>query len=208
MKVRMWALGLVMGAAPLLAQAGDAGTAYTQFGSNGLGLGFATSVSPDWAVRGQFNTMKLNYSGSVGDFGAGTTAEVKIDFNSVQLLGDWYPSGDSFRVSGGVVFNNNKITMAGNANVNNAGVVAVNAEVKMSDGLSPYIGVGFGTKPKADRGLGFNMDLGVMFQNPKASLSAPAANPADVAAQLKNMQEAVDKLKYMPVLAVGISYSF
>jgi len=35
-----------------------------------------------------------------------------------------------------------------------------------------------------------------------------SASAADTAAQLAKMQDAVDKLKTMPVLAIGISYSF
>lgn len=204
-------LALVLGTlpmVPMVAMAGDAGTLYTQIGTNGLGIGYAASVSDTWAVRGQYNTLKQSFSGDVGDFGPGSSLEVKIDFNSLQLVGDWYPAGDGFRVSGGVVFNNNKITVAGNGQVN--GVAGtVNGEIKMSDGVSPYLGIGYSTKPKVAKGLGFNFDLGVMFQNPKASLTATGGpSAADVAAERAQMQEAVDKLKYMPVLALGISYAF
>lgn len=204
-------LALVLGALPVAALAGDAGTVYTQLGTNGLGIGYATSVSEDWAVRGQYNTMKQSFSGDVGDFGSGSSLEVKIDFNSLQLVGDWYPMGEGFRVSGGAVFNNNKITVAGQGKVdNNAALSTVNAEIKMSDGVSPYLGIGYSTKPKVAKGLGFNFDLGVMFQNPKATLSATGGGvtPAQVANEQAQMQDAVDKLKYMPVLALGISYSF
>ncbi|MDP3651995.1 MAG: hypothetical protein Q8R67_09965 [Rhodoferax sp.] len=201
-------LALVLGALPVAALAGDTGTVYTQLGTNGLGIGYAASVSDDWAVRGQYNTMKQSFSGDVGDFGSGSSLDVKIDFNSLQLVGDWYPMGEGFRVSGGVVFNNNKITLNGTGSVNNGPQTAVTAEIKMSDGVAPYLGIGYSTKPKVAKGLGFNFDLGVMVQNPKATLTAPAASAADVAAEQAQMQDAVDKLKYMPVLALGISYSF
>lgn len=81
---------LVLLAAPLAAQAGDAGTVYTQLGVNGLGLGYAASVTPDWAVRGQFNWLpKQSYTGNVGDFGSG--ANLTIDLTGAPY--NWWATG-------------------------------------------------------------------------------------------------------------------
>lgn len=202
-------LVLVLGTLPVAAMAGETGTVYAQVGSNGLGLGYAASVSQDWAVRGQFNTLKQSFSGDVGDFGTGSSLTVDLNLNSVQLVGDWYPMDGGLRVSGGAVFNNNKITVNGSGKVGNDPTVrTVNAEIKMSDAVSPYVGVGYSTRPKDAKGLGFNMDLGVMFQNPKATLTATGATQADVNAQLVKIQDAIDKLKTMPVFGIGLSYSF
>jgi hypothetical protein len=200
---------LVLVAAPLAAQAGDAGTVYTQLGINGLGLGYAASVSPDWAVRGQFNWLpKQSYTGNVGDFGSGANLTIDLNWSSVQLVGDWYPSSGGFRLSGGLVFNDNKITVVGTGNVNGT-PGTVNGEIKMSQDVAPYVGLGYSIRPRAAKGLGFNIDAGVMFQNPKASLSATGGpSAADIEAQRIKMQEAIDQLKIMPVLAVGVSYSF
>ncbi|TXI73773.1 MAG: hypothetical protein E6Q49_03910 [Limnohabitans sp.] len=203
-------IALVLTTMPLAAMAGDAGTVYTQLGTNGLGIGYATSVSPNWAVRGQYNALpKQKFSGDVGDFGAGSNLTVEIDWNSAQVVADWYPAGDGFRVSMGGVFNGNKITVNGTGQVDGVNGT-VNAEVKMANnGLSPYLGIGYGVKPKMDKGLGFNMDLGVMFQDPKATLSATGGPSAtNIANEQRQMQDAVDKLKYFPVLSFGISYSF
>ena len=201
-------VALALGVLPLTALAGDNGTIYTQLGTNGLGIGYATSVAPNWAVRGQYNALpKQKFSGDVGDFGSGSSLTVEVDWNSAQIVGDWYPMGDGFRVTGGAVFNNNKISVAGTGTVGSTPNQTVNAEVKMSDGLTPYLGIGYGTKPKMDKGLGFNMDLGIMFQNPKAKLTSSAA-ASETAAEERQMQDAVDKLKYFPVLSFGISYSF
>lgn len=203
-------IALVLGSLPMAAMAGEAGTVYTQLSTNGLGIGYATSVSPNWAVRGQYNALpKQKFSGDVGDFGAGSNLTVEIDWNSAQVVADWYPAGDGFRVSMGGVFNGNKITVNGTGQVDGVNGT-VNAEVKMANnGLSPYLGIGYGVKPKMDKGLGFNMDLGVMFQDPKATLSATGGPSAtNIANEQRQMQDAVDKLKYFPVLSFGISYSF
>lgn len=200
----------LMCAAPLVASAGDAGTVYTQLGINGIGLGYAASVSDDWAVRGQLNALpKQSFTGDVGDFGTGSKLTIDIDWSSVQLVGDWYPGDGGFRLSGGVVFNNNKITISGTGNVNNK-PATVNGEIKMSDGVAPYLGIGYSTRPKAAKGFGFNYDLGVMFQNPKSTLTATGAGvtQGDIDTQNAKVQDAINKLKVMPVLALGVSYSF
>jgi hypothetical protein len=200
---------LVLAALPMAALAGETGTVYTQLGTNGLGIGYAASVSDDFAARGQFNVFKQSFSGDVGDFGAGSTLTVDLGLSSVQLVGDWYPSDGGFRVSGGVVFNNNKITINGTgATVGSATNQTVNAEIKMSDSLSPYVGVGYSTRPKDASGFGFNFDLGVMFQNPKVTITASSASAADIAAQEATVLDAVNKLKTMPVFGIGVSYSF
>ena len=202
-------LALAASVLPLSAQAGDAGTGYAQFSSNGLGLGYGKSINADWAVRGQYNTFKQSFSGDVGDFGAGSTLTVDLNLNSLQVLADWYPNETGFRVSGGALINNNKITVTGtNATVGSATVANVSADIKMSDTISPYVGIGYSTKPKDSKGFGFIMDLGVMFQSPKVSISAPGASAADIAAQEAKVLDAVNKLKTMPVFGIGVSYSF
>lgn len=200
---------LVLAVAPFAAQAGDAGTVYTQLGINGLGLGYAASVTPDWAVRGQVNWLpKQSYTGNVGDFGNTANLTVEVNWSSFQLVGDWYPGDGGFRFSGGVVFNDNKISVAGTGNVNGT-AGTVNGEIKLSQDPAPYLGLGYSVRPRIAKGWGFNMDAGVMFQNPKASLSATGGpTAADVEAQRAKMQDAVDQLKVMPVIALGVSYTF
>jgi hypothetical protein len=201
-------LALVLGTLPVAALAGDAGTLYTQIGSNGLGLGYAMSVSEDVAVRGQYNWLpSQRFSGNVGDFGTASTLTVDLTWNSLQLVGDWYPGDGGFRLSGGIVFNNTKIKLAGTGDVNGTSRV-IDAEIKLSDTVAPYLGLGYSTRPKYAKGLGFNFDLGVMFQNPKSTLTAAGASQADINAQIAKMDDAIKVLKNMPVLGLGISYSF
>ncbi len=197
-------------ASPLMAHAGDTGTVYTQLGTNGIGIGYAASVSDDWAVRGQINALpKQSFSGDVGDFGSTSKLTIDINWSSVQLVGDWYPGDSGFRLSGGLVFNNNKINISGTGEVNGK-TATVDAEIKMSDSVAPYVGIGYSTRPKAAKGFGFNYDLGVMFQNPKSTLTATGAGvtPADIDAQNVKVQDAINKLKVMPVFGIGVSYAF
>ncbi len=163
-------------------------------------------------MRGQYNALpKQSFTGDVGDFGAGSSLTVDLDWNSVQLVGDWYPFGEGFRTTLGVVFNNSKISLNGKGKIgDDTNLSTVNAELRMSDGVAPYLGIGYGMKPKLDKGLGFNMDLGLMFQNPKGTLNVTpgTASQTDIAKEQREFQDAADKLKIFPVLSFGISYSF
>lgn len=204
-------IALTLGAIQAGAIAGQNGTLYSLVSTNGVGLGYAKSVNKDVAIRGQFNLLpKTSYSGNVGDFGTNSTVNVDAVWKSVQLVGDWYPSANGFRISGGVIYNKNKITVAGQGDVNGK-TATVNAEIEMCcRGLAPYIGIGYSTRPKDAKGLGFIMDLGVMLQDPKSKLSATGAGitAADIAAQNAKVTDAIKKLKYFPVVGVGISYAF
>lgn len=196
-------------AASTAAWAGDAGTAYTQLSTNGLGLGYANSVAPDWALRGQYNSYNRSFSGDVGNFGSNAQLQLDLNLNSLALLADWYPSTSGFRLTVGGVVNQNKVTFSGtNAVVGTASSVNVSGTIKFSDGMSPYLGLGYATRPKEASGFGFNFDLGVMLQNPSVSLSAPGVSQADIDAQKRKVEDAVDVLKNMPVLGIGLSYSF
>lgn len=198
-------------ALPVVAAAGDMGTVYGQLSTNGLGIGYATSIKDDWALRGQLNYFKRGFSGDIGDFG--DTAKLNVDLNlqSIQLLADWYPTTASFRLSGGLVINNNKVTLAGTGKVSGKDAT-VNGELKLSDSISPYLGLGYATRPKDAKGLGFNFDLGALFQSPKVTLTATGVSAAltqpEIDSQLKKMQDAADKLKVFPVIGLGISYAF
>jgi hypothetical protein len=205
-------IALVLSAVPAAAFAGEMGTVYTQLSTNGLGLGYAASVSEGFAVRGQINALpKQTFTGDVGDFGAGNTMTVELNWSSAQLVGDWYPTSSGFRLSGGAVFNSSKLTLAGQGKVGtNAGTSTVNAEIKMSEGIAPYAGIGYSTKPKDAKGFGFVFDLGLMFQNPKVTLNATGGGvtAAQIEEQRVKVQDAIDKLKIFPVFGIGLSYSF
>lgn len=201
---------LVLGlAGSTAAWAGDAGTVYGALGSNGLGVGYARSVSESWAVRGQYNYYQRSISADVGDFGSAAVVDMKLKLQSLQLMGDWYLGQGGFRLSGGVVFNNNRIALeATNATVGTATNQTASAEIRMSKSPSPYIGLGYSSRPANAKGFGFLFDAGVMYQNPDVTLTASGASQADIDAQKAKVQDAVDKLRVMPVVTVALSYSF
>ena len=199
-------------AAPVAAVAGDIGSVYLDLGMNGIGLGYGHSLSENWAARVQYNKYLRSFTGDVGDYGA--QANMKLDFtlSSLQLLADWYPFSGGFRFTGGVVKNDNKISLAAtNANVGNLTGQTVNGEITMSKSPSPYLGIGYSSRPQSASGFGFVFDFGVMGQDPDVSLSIPgatAAQQADIDQQIAKTRSSLSPLKTWPVLSLGLSYSF
>ncbi len=209
MKKRFIHAAMLALALPGAAMAGDAGTLYIPLTSNGMGIGYAKSVSDSWAVRGQYTAFKTSYSGDVSDLGSSARLNIDLNLSTTQVLGDWYPGDGGFRLTGGVVFNDNKITIAGTgATVGTATNQTVNAEIKMSKNPGAYLGIGYATRPKNAKGFGFVFDLGVMGQDPEVTLTASSASASDIATQKAKIQDAVNNLKAMPVLGIGVSYSF
>ena len=98
------------------------------------------------------------------------------------LLADWHPYATGFRLSGGLVYNNQRF--AGTAQPS-GGTINLNgmpySSVGMLDGrltfsrASPYLGVGWGLTPRAGSRLYFSADVGVMYQRPSAMLTGAAA---------------------------------
>lgn len=191
--------------------AGDAGVVYTQLSTNGIGIGYARSITNDIALRGQINNYNGSFSGDVGDFGAGLM-DVQLKMSTYMAIGDWYPTEDSsLRLSAGLVLNDNKVVASTtNATINGKPGVAAVAEIRMSKQPTPYIGIGYSTRPKDAKGLGFNVDLGVMLQQPVVTLrvSGGGVTQADADAQLAKVRDAANKLKVMPVVGVGLNYAY
>lgn len=199
-----------MCAAPLLAKADENGVIYTQVSTNGFGLGYTQSIDEEWAWRAQINALpRSKYTGAIGDFGSSNSLDLYLNMTSVQLLADWYLGDRGFRFTGGVVFNDNKITIGGTGDVNGK-TAAVNGEIRMSETVAPYLGFGYSIVPHADRGFGLNYDVGMMFQTPRSKLTATGGGvtQADIDAQNAKVQDAINKTRLMLVLGIGVSYAF
>ncbi len=197
-------------AIPFSVNAGDAGTVYTQLSSNGWGIGYAKSIAPEWAVRGQYNFMQLSSPAFyMTELGIQDLSQVQINLSSLVAMADWYPSTGGFRLTGGLAINNSNIT----ANVSKVNNKQANGslEVKMSDFISPYIGLGYSIRPQNLKGVGFVFDYGVMFQNPQVKLNITDTNvtAADIAAEQAKIQDSINNhYKYKTVLGAGIVFEF
>lgn len=183
----------------------------------GLGVEAAFPITQSVDARIGFNTYKYSFNKAVtsGDATANYNGDLKLQ--SLQALADWHPWESSFRLSGGLVYNNNKFDMtATSGTFNNAGVAIAmapgeyaNATVDF-DKVAPYLGVGWGRSPK-NCGLSFTSDIGVMFQGtPKGSVTTNigAATAADIANANASLNDSLKNFRIYPVLSIGIGYTF
>ena len=73
----------------------------------------------------------------------------------------------------------------------------------------PYLGIGWSWPAVRGRGLGMHADAGVRLRLPRAGLDATGMPLADAAADPLGERVAVDgRVRYRPVVSVGLSYGF
>ena len=214
--------GAIAQATPLAKQPLGIGVT-ARVGTLGLGLDVTKSFTSQLDARlgfnfGSFKTTRTD---------SGISYDANLNLSSFQLLGDYYPFGGGFRVTGGLLSQGNKFAVTskadgtGNYNINGnqipvAQVGTLTGEYKYPNSIAPYLGIGFG-RPSTE-GFGFNADLGVMFTgSPKVTLN-PSQEPADPAiraqvraeidSQARKTENDLKGFNLYPVLSVGLSYGF
>ena len=205
MKLGKAVLLAALAAAATSAQAGGAGL---RIGTTGLGGDLGWEIAP--TLGGRVGLSAGSYSTDVKTDDVNYDAKLKL--GNLNAFLDWSPLGP-FRISAGVIANNNKVDLVGRPTFD----AMVSGTVKPSNSWAPYLGIGYGNV--WTKGVNFYFDLGVMFQgSPKVALTAtcgPAATPAqcsqaqnDVATEQQKLQDKLDKYKYYPVANIGITIGF
>jgi hypothetical protein len=153
--------------------------------------------------------------------------DAKLKLATGQLLLDWFPFSNNFRISAGAMYNGNKLTLdgipspGGTFTIN--GISYPTSEVSALNGAvgfkkaAPYVGLGYG-RP-VGKGLLFTADLGVLFQgSPQSTLTATCGAAAsvstcsqiqsNVAAEQAQLNDDMKQYQYYPVLSIGLAYVF
>lgn len=185
----------------------------------GLGVEAAFPLTESLDARVGLNTFNYNFNKSTASGGLTTNYNGKLNLQSLEAIADWHPWASSFRVSGGLIYNNNKITMTGQPSagtINIGGVPyaigagqSVNATIDFNK-IAPYVGVGWGRTPK-NTGLSFTSDIGILFQGkPKGRVTTniPGATAADINKANTDLTNSLKSFNFYPVVSVGIGYTF
>jgi len=191
-------------------------------GTLGAGLDVSVGMNESLGLRLQANA--LSYDKDITESDVDYNAD--FDLKSAGLLLDWHPFSGVFRVSAGAYWNGNEATAVGRPSggtyeINgvtypSAAVGSLNGQIDF-ESVAPYFGIGFGSAPKAGRGMTFSFDLGVLYQGePNVGLTAVCGVPGpsctqlqnDVAAEQASLQEEVSDYKFYPVVSIGIGYRF
>jgi hypothetical protein len=200
---------------------------HTQLSTTGfVGVDAGYKFSPNLHARVGVNAVGFN----VNYASQGIDYQANFNPTNFHFLGDYFPFGGGLRLTGGFVLQNNQFNATGTP-ANGSGqlvlggttyqasqVGTIESEGSFSSGVAPYLGIGFGTP--LSPGLGFNMDLGVMFAgSPTVRLRAnnispliPAGQQAqirnDLAVQEQQTNRDIGSFNVYPVLSIGFSYAF
>ena len=190
-----------------------------------LGFGGEVTVGLTSSFNARAGYNGYNYNGSTSQ--NQITYDYKLSLGSFPVMLDWYPFENSgFRLSPGVIFNNNKVTATGSSTV--PGSYTIGGTTYTTDKIGsltggvdfdktvPYAGLGWGNAVRKNSGLSFSFDLGVMFQGtPKVALAATNPTTQSIPAfqtnlnkEIADLKDKTDKFKYYPVVSIAIAYAF
>jgi len=186
----------------------------------GMGLEAAFPITQSVDGRIGLNTFKYSINKTSTSNGVNTDYKGDLNLGSLEALADWHPFSGSFRLSGGLVYNNNSLSMTAlpgaGSTVNIGGTTynlgageSVNASIDFNK-VAPYLGIGWGRTPE-NTGFSFTSDIGVLFQgSPKTSVTTniPGVAPADINTANSDLNNSVSSFKVYPVISFGMGYTF
>jgi len=192
-----------------------------RLGTLGAGIEYERNLSGNWNGRIGYNAFNIDRDLD----SSGVEYEAELDLSNINAIIDYHPGGSSFRISGGVSYNGNKVSVVGvptggsfdfnNTTYTAADVGSLTGDVEFNK-VAPYLGIGWGNAVNNSK-WAFSFDLGVLFSgDPEASLTVecnpliPVADCAslqsDVDAEVVQFQDDLDDFKAYPVIMLGVSY--
>ena len=202
----MKAIGILVMAAGLAA----AGTAQAagigvRAGTTGVGADVAWGIAPTLSARVGYSALKWSRDVETD----AVDYDGKLKLSNLNGMVDFHPLGPIFRITGGVILNDNKYDLRA---ARSGGTLTGTVEAGRS--AAPYLGIGWGTV--AGTGINFYADLGIMFMgSPKATLRANCAPSAactalqnEAAAEERRLEDELKHLKHYPVLNIGLTVGF
>jgi len=187
-------------------------------GTLGAGVELTTNIVP-MLLNGRLQLNGFKYNTTVTDTNVHYDAKLKLF--SVGALADVYPFAGKFRLTAGAYYNGNKLDITGvptAASYTFNGTTYTSAQAGTVTGtmdfnnFAPYAGIGWGDAVSSGSPIGFNVDLGVLYQGkPKTSITATGAAAglaADIAAEQTRLDNSVKNFKFYPVASVGVSWNF
>jgi hypothetical protein len=200
---------LVFAAALLVCGAAQAAGIGIRAGTTGIGADVAWGIAPAVSARLGYSALKWGYD--VNTSNASYNGDLKL--SNLSGLLDFHPLGPLFRITGGIILNDNKYQATGRPA---SGSGSFSATVEPAHRAAPYLGIGWGNV--AGAGLNLYADLGVMFMgSPKATLNADCTGltpsqcttlQGQAAAQQAELEDRLKHFKAYPVLNLGVTIGF
>ncbi len=188
-------------------------------GTPGLGLELTVGLLDSLNTRVGVNAFTYGYDFEVDDF----NYDADLNLFTAMLLADWHLFDNDFRITGGIVLNENEIDAVGTTDkdivvINDTGYRAAEVgDLKTTisfNKFAPYFGIGWGNAV-GDNFFNFSIDLGVILSgSPKATLTAngPLASDPDfqrnLAAEADDVEKEGENFDIYPIIALGLNFQF
>lgn len=192
-------------------------------GTYGVGVEFEYGLGSHFGARLQLDGGTFSHS----------INKTSVDYNghfrfeNALALADWHPFADSWRMSAGIAYNDNRIELTGTPT---SGTFKINGNTYPAASVgslhgrldfnraTPYLGTGWGISPRG-RGFFGSLDLGVSWQPQHVSLNGVCGAPIqgtaacnqlqiDVAAEQAKLQDQAHVFRWWPVLEFGFGWRF
>ena len=212
-------VALLVGLGTLYGPLAMADEVYGQVGTEGAGVGYGHALGSLANVRAEFNGFSFSHSFNSGGLHYDGTATLAHG----GLYGDFFPAPGvvPFRFTAGVLIGGDNVdadatSMSGTYTINGVKYStlgeSIHAKAKFPV-VRPYLGIGFGHSPLATKGFSMFVDAGVAYGKPRVDFDVPAdivaeAGQANVDAEKQSLQNTADRLRFYPIVKVGITYHF
>lgn len=197
-------------------------------GTLGVGVGVSFGLTPH--LEGRLGAHAFDYSDRREASGIEYDADARL--RNANAFLDLHPGGGGFRLTGGLIWNDNRIdarSIPTSGGYDIGGVLVPTTIVERLDGradfdpIVPYAGIGWGHPAASDRRFGLSLDLGVVFQGeadihldpviPAGSpiLTTPGAREALnflVQREERELEDEASDYDIYPVLSLGVWYRF
>ena len=207
---------LIIAVSLLLPQAGHSEEPVSiAFGVSSLGgnIEAAYRVNERFALRG---IVSGGLSGSDTETLDGTSYEVSGELGGFSLLGDYYPRGGGFHVSGGLHFSNTDFSGSAVASASNpiqiGGTTLSSGElVQVTGGFAretaPMLSIGY-DQPIGRRAF-ISAELGAIFANgADIGVSAPGVSQADIDREIESIEDDAGDFNAYPYIGLTFGFRF
>ena len=187
--------------------------ASTLGGGGGIGYRFRRGLG----IRATWNYFKYSLSGTYEDIDDPVDYEASLSLNSGAFLLDYYPGGKGFHLTGGMLYNKNRISGSGipAENIEANGIIYTPAEVgeltlslQSESEWTPYLGIGLGT-PIPRNGVSFWFDIGGVYMG-SPDIDLDAVQGTMIYPTIQNeaqMEKDLENLKWYIVIGFGLSFA-
>lgn len=213
------AVALVAGLVTLYGPLASADEVYGQVGTEGVGVGYGHPFGSNVNVRADFNGVAFSHNFNSGGIHYDGTATLL----HAGLYADFFPAPTvvPFRFTAGMLIGGDNVdatanSMSGTYTINGVAYStlgqSIHAKAKYP-AVRPYLGIGFGHSPLATKGFSMFFDAGVAYGKPHVDYDVPAdivaeAGQANVNAEEQSLQNTADRLRFYPIVKIGVTYRF